>query len=63
VVGPEGFDPARHWGDFYGAQGVVALALAAHLAVDEGHRVVGVRCAGEDRSRTALVSSTTGRSS
>lgn len=47
TIGPDGFDPARHWGDCYGAQGVLALALATHLAVDEGHAAVGVRRPGE----------------
>ncbi|RZQ61092.1 beta-ketoacyl synthase N-terminal-like domain-containing protein [Amycolatopsis suaedae] len=37
-----GFDPAAAWGDFGGAADVIALALAAHLAVDERHGVVGV---------------------
>jgi 3-oxoacyl-[acyl-carrier-protein] synthase II len=36
VVGPGGFDPAARWGDHYGAEGVIALALAAHLVAD-GH--------------------------
>nr|AFV52179.1 ketosynthase [Streptoalloteichus sp. ATCC 53650] len=43
VLGPDGFDPVRHWGDCHGAQGVVSAALAAHLAVDDGHGAVGVR--------------------
>jgi hypothetical protein len=42
TVGSSGFDPVARWGYCYGAQGVVAVALAAHLAVDEGHGVVGV---------------------
>lgn len=42
VVGPGGFEPAAHWGDCYGAQGVVDLALAAHLAADDGLGPVGV---------------------
>jgi hypothetical protein len=54
-VGPGGFDPAAHWGACYGADGVVALALAAHLAADEGRGPVTVHCAGEDSSRHALV--------
>lgn len=29
-------DPAPVWGDHYGAQGIVSLAVAAHLAVDDG---------------------------
>jgi 3-oxoacyl-[acyl-carrier-protein] synthase II len=41
-VGPGGFDPARHWGNRYGATDVVTLALAAHLAADEGAGVVGI---------------------
>ncbi|WP_433241181.1 beta-ketoacyl synthase N-terminal-like domain-containing protein [Streptosporangium sp. CA-135522] len=57
TIGRDGFDPAAHWGDCYGAEGVVALALAAHLAADEGHGPVGVRCDSEDGSRAALVSS------
>lgn len=57
-IGPDGvLDPAEHWGDCYGAQGVVSLALAAHLVRDEGHPAVGVRCAGEDGARSALVRS------
>ncbi len=55
-AGPGGFDPARHWGDCYGAQDIVALALAAHLAADEGYAVVGVRGEGDNGSRRALVS-------
>lgn len=56
TIGPDdAFDPARHWGDCYGAQGVVSLALAAHLVADEGYGPVGVRCAGEDGTRAALV--------
>lgn len=55
TVGPGGFDPAAHWGDCYGAQGVVGLALAAHLAADEGCGPVAVHCDGEDGSRRALV--------
>jgi 3-oxoacyl-[acyl-carrier-protein] synthase II len=43
VIGPEGFDVLRRWGDFYGAHGVIALALAAHLVADEHHHTVGVR--------------------
>lgn len=58
VIGPDGFDLTTAWGDGYGAHGVVALALAAHLAADEGHDAVGVVCAGEDGSRAALVCST-----
>jgi 3-oxoacyl-[acyl-carrier-protein] synthase II len=54
-VGPGGFDPAAHWGGCYGADGVVALALAAHLAADEGCGTVPVHCNGEDGSRHALV--------
>jgi hypothetical protein len=56
TIGPDGFDPAPHWGDYYGAQDVVALALAAHLAVDEGHGEVGVRSQGANGSWAALVS-------
>jgi hypothetical protein len=55
TIGPGGFDPARHWGDFYGAQDVVALALAAELATAEGHQLVGVRGVGE-RGRQVLLS-------
>lgn len=42
TVGPGGFDPVSRWGDFYGAHDVVTLALAAHLAVDEGYRSAAV---------------------
>lgn len=53
TVGPDGdLDPARHWGDFYGAQDVIALALAAELAAG-GQRSVGVRSTG--RPRRAVV--------
>jgi len=54
VVGPGGFDPALHWGDCYGAQDVVALALAAELAVAEGQRLVGVRGVGESARQVLL---------
>lgn len=53
-VGPDGFDPVARWGDRYGGQGVVSLALAAHLAA-EGHGPVAVRVPGEDGERRALV--------
>lgn len=64
TVSSDGIDPLQLWGDCYGAQGVVALALAAHLAADEGHGEVGVRCDGENGPRAALVSAagTNGRS-
>ncbi|AGM09187.1 beta-ketoacyl synthase N-terminal-like domain-containing protein [Amycolatopsis keratiniphila] len=42
TVGPGGFDVKERWGDFYGAHGVVELALAAHLAVTEGEGRVGI---------------------
>jgi hypothetical protein len=61
VIGPGGFDPARHWGDFYGAQDVVALALAAELAVTEGRQQVAVRGAG-DQARQVLLSTAGSRS-
>ncbi|HEV2887134.1 MAG TPA: beta-ketoacyl synthase N-terminal-like domain-containing protein [Jatrophihabitans sp.] len=60
TIGPGGFDPARHWGDFYGAQDVVALALAAELAA-EGHRQVGVRGTGRP-SRQVLLGTAGSRS-
>ncbi|WP_116051411.1 beta-ketoacyl synthase N-terminal-like domain-containing protein [Amycolatopsis palatopharyngis] len=41
-AGGREFDIGSEWGDFHGAHGVVALSLAAHLAVDEGHGVVGI---------------------
>lgn len=51
TVGPGGdVDPARAWGDFYGAQDVIALALAAELA--GGGIRVGVRSA----ARGAVIS-------
>lgn len=55
TVGPGGFDPVAHWGDCYGGQGVVSLALAAQLAAGHGYQLVGVHCAGEDGVRRALV--------
>jgi len=55
TVGAAGFDPTSHWGDFYGARGVIGLALAAHLALDEGRQVVEVRDPGEDAVRVATV--------
>jgi hypothetical protein len=61
LIGPGGFDPARHWGDFYGAQDVVALALAAELAVTEGHKQVGVSGCGR-QGRQALLSTAGSRS-
>lgn len=42
TIGRSGFDPVAAWGDCYGARDVVALALAAHLAVDEGLGPVAV---------------------
>ncbi|MBV9821840.1 MAG: beta-ketoacyl synthase, partial [Actinobacteria bacterium] len=57
TVGPGGdIDPARHWGDFYGAQDVIALALAAELA--GGGKQVGVRSTG--RPRRAVLSGAQG---
>lgn len=56
VVARDHLDTTGHWGDHYGAQGVVDLALAAHLAVDEDHGPIAVHGAG-DPSRTVLVSS------
>lgn len=53
VVGRRGVVLARQWGEFYGAHDIVALATAAHLVADEGHRAVGVV---GDRERAALVS-------
>lgn len=48
-------DPAAQWGDCYGAQGVIELALAAQLATGESHGAVGVRGAlvGAAESMTA----------
>jgi hypothetical protein len=34
TIGRDGFDPTLVWGDHYGAEGIVALALAAHLVAD-----------------------------
>jgi hypothetical protein len=55
TVGAEGAGPTVHLGDFYGAGGVVALALAAHLVADEGFAEAGVLDAGEGARRTAVV--------
>jgi 3-oxoacyl-[acyl-carrier-protein] synthase II len=61
VASVDGRPPARTvtttWGDCYGAQGVVALALAAHLVADEGHGVVSVA----GGSRAAMVRRARGR--
>lgn len=57
-IGPGAFDLAAHWGDWYGAQDIVALALAAHLAADEGHRLVAVR--GEPGGGPPVLVSTAG---
>lgn len=56
VIGSAGFDPARWWGDYAGAGGVVALALAAQLAGADRHPLVGVRGPAEHGYRAALVS-------
>jgi 3-oxoacyl-[acyl-carrier-protein] synthase II len=55
TIGTAGFDPAAQWGDCYGAEGVVGLALAAHLVADEGFGLVGVSSEDDDGSRSALV--------
>lgn len=62
VVGPEALDPRRRWGDCYGTQGVLALALAAQLAVDDGYGTVGVRYRDERSSLRALVAPVAGGS-
>ncbi|MGW0502417.1 beta-ketoacyl synthase N-terminal-like domain-containing protein [Micromonospora sp. NPDC003241] len=46
-IGPGGFDPAAHWGDCYGAAGVVNLALAATLLDAGAPGPVAVAC-GDD---------------
>jgi 3-oxoacyl-[acyl-carrier-protein] synthase II len=59
ALGPGGVDLAGLWGDCYGAQGLVAVALAAHLVTGEPAGrpdVIGVRCGNEaDGWRSALV--------
>jgi 3-oxoacyl-[acyl-carrier-protein] synthase II len=55
TLGPGGFDPAAVWGDLYGAQGVVGLALAG-AAVEGGASCVAVRGRDDrDGERTAYV--------
>jgi 3-oxoacyl-[acyl-carrier-protein] synthase II len=44
TIGPDGFDPTVHWGDCYGAQGVLGLALAAAGTGAGAVRSVGVVC-------------------
>jgi 3-oxoacyl-[acyl-carrier-protein] synthase II len=61
VLGPGGVDLAALWGDCYGAQGLVAVALAAHLTTagpaGGGPDPIAVRCGDEtDGWRSALVS-------
>jgi 3-oxoacyl-[acyl-carrier-protein] synthase II len=61
VLGPGGVDLAALWGDCYGAQGLVAVALAAHLTTAEpagdGPDPIAVRCGdGTDGWRSARVS-------
>lgn len=59
TLGPGGFDTARAWGDHYGAEGVIGLALAA-AAVDGGATCVAVTGSdGRDGGRTAHVSAGT----
>lgn len=60
VLGPGGVDLAALWGDCYGAQGLVAVALAAHLTTagpaGDGPDTIAVRCGDEtDGWRSALV--------
>jgi hypothetical protein len=55
TVGGRGAGPAIELGDFYGANGVVALALACHLVTDEGFAEAGVLDVGEGARRTAVV--------
>jgi|GEM_PF-2674672 len=54
-LGPGGLDLAAHWGDCYGAQGVVQLAVAAHLAATGGVPVTIVGGDGRDGWREARV--------
>jgi 3-oxoacyl-[acyl-carrier-protein] synthase II len=59
TIGPGGLDLATLWGDCYGAQGVVATALAAYLATGDGPDRLGIRCgSAEDGWRTARVTAT-----
>lgn len=44
VLGPGGLDPARVWGDGYGAQGVISLALAAAAVAAGRCTEVTVHC-------------------
>lgn len=56
TIGPGGFDPTVHWGDCYGAQGVLGLALAAAVTGAGAARSVGVVCGSdEDGWREATV--------
>ncbi|MEV6304169.1 beta-ketoacyl synthase N-terminal-like domain-containing protein [Actinoplanes sp. NPDC051861] len=56
LIGPGGLDLRGH-GDLGGARHVVSLALAAHLAADDGHRAVGV----SDDEMSLLVTATVAR--
>jgi 3-oxoacyl-[acyl-carrier-protein] synthase II len=56
TIGPAGFDPTVHWGDCYGAQGVLGLALAAAATGAGAVRSAGVVCGSdEDGWRGAIV--------
>lgn len=56
TIGPSGFDPIARWGDSYGAQGVVGLALAAAITGVGAACSAGVMCGSdEDGWRGAIV--------
>jgi hypothetical protein len=53
LVGPGGLDPVPLWGDCYGAQGIVAVALAAGLAVARSEPI-RVPCGGTPAAHAVL---------
>jgi hypothetical protein len=53
LVGAGGLDPVPVWGDCYGAQGIVEVALAAGLAV-AGSAPVRVSCGGTPPAQAVL---------
>lgn len=61
VAGAGSLDLTAGGGDFYGARGVISLALAAHLVVDHGYDEAGVLDEGEGARRTAVVRAATRR--
>ena len=54
LVGAGGLDPVPVWGDAYGAQAIVELALAAQLAQARGEPVRAA-CGNASRERAVLI--------